>query len=105
MLKVMQRFKLTFIAGFMALVMLSLTVFHSYGQYQDPPEGYWQDYTSRMEPPGGDGMGCYTVVTLSCPLGIERIHCQFNGVYGPPYHCDWTRCFIGGGERRCVLRP
>lgn len=98
--KVIQRFKLSFIAGLMTLLMLSLIVFNSYGQYEDPPRESWID---RVDPGGGDeGTGCYTMIILSCPLGIERVHCQFNGVYGPPYDCEWTRCFIGGGSRHCV---
>jgi hypothetical protein len=98
--KLIQRFKLSFIAGFMTLLMLSLTVFNSYGQYEDPPTEYWID---RVDPGGGeDKMGCYTIVVLSCPFDAERVHCQFNGVYGPPYDCEWTRCFIGGGSRHCV---
>ena len=95
-----QRLKLSFIAGFMTLLMLSLTVFNSYGQYEDPPEEYWVD---RVAPDGGDDkMGCYTIVVLSCPFDAERVHCTFNGSYGPPYNCDWTRCCIGGGSRHCV---
>lgn len=101
MVKVFQRFKLSFIAGFMTLVMLIPTVFYSYGQYKDPPDGYWEDVVARVEPPS-DGLGCYTMVILSCPFGSQRVHCQFNGVYGEPFNCEWTRCFIGGGSRHCV---
>jgi hypothetical protein len=97
--RVIQRFKLPFIAGLMMLLMLRLTVLNSYGQYEDPPNEYWVD---RVEPGGGEGMGCYTIIILDCPFNIERVHCQFNGVYGPPYTCEWTRCFIGGGSRYCV---
>ena len=103
MFKVIQRFGLTFIAGFMTLVLLIPTVFSSYGQYEDPPEGYWEDVVTRVAPPGdGGGMGCYTPIILSCVWGIQRVHCQFNGVYGEPFNCEWTRCFIGGGSRHCV---
>ena len=98
--KVIQRFKLSFIAGFMTLLMLGLTVFNSYGQYEDPPSEYWVDRVNPVD--GGDAMGCYTIYILSCPNNIERVHCQFNGVYGPPYNCEWTRCFIGGGSRVCI---
>ena len=97
--KLIQRFKLPFIAGLMLLLMLSLTVLNSYGQYEDPPSVYWVDRIPLGE---GGGMGCYTTIILACPFEIERVYCQFNGVYGPPYDCEWTRCFIGGGSRHCV---
>ena len=99
MFKIIQRFKLPFVAGLMTLLMVNLTALNSYGQYEDPPSEYWVD---RVQPGEGDGMGCYTAIILRCPLNIERVHCQFNGVYGPPYNCEWTRCFIGGGSRICV---
>ena|SRR6185436_16785317 len=99
MFKVIQTYKLAFIAGFMTLSMVGATVFNSYGQYEDPPKEYWED---RVAPGGTGGPGCYTTIVLNCAFGFQRVFCQFNGVYGPPYDCTWTRCYIGWGTRHCV---
>lgn len=98
MFRVIRAYKLAFTAGLMTLLMLGTTVFNSYGQYEDPPSTYWVD---RVIPGSGEG-GCYTTIILNCAFGFQRVFCQFNGVYGPPYECTWTRCYIGYGTRTCV---
>ena len=105
MVKIFQRFKLSIITGFMTVIMLIPTVFNSYGQYHDPPDGNWEDVVTRVEPPGDGGSGCYTVLLYYCAYQpLPGVHCQFNGVYGPPYSCEWLRCSGGGGTRYCVRR-
>ena len=108
MIKRLQRFRFVLIAGMLAVLLTTLTAVNSAAQkdnYRDPQTPYKRDVVaggkaSRMLMPA---MGCYTVIVLGCPAGFERVHCQFNGVYGPPYNCTWTSCFINYGERHCVL--
>ena len=105
MVKIFERFKLSIIAGFMSLVILIATVFTSYGQYKDPPEGYSEDPVSRMAPQGDGGTGCYTVIMYYCANAqFPGVLCSFNGVYGPPYSCDWSKCNGGFGTRHCVRK-
>lgn len=105
MVKVFQRFKLSIIAGFMTLVMLIPTVFDSYGQYQDPPDGYSEDVVTRMEPSGDGGSSCYNVLLIHCANErLPGVYCFFTGVYGPPYDCWWRKCSGSHGTRHCVRK-
>lgn len=99
-----QKFRFCLAAGLLALFMLAVSVSQSAAQ-QEPKEPFIQDVASidgRNAPAGADGLGCYQVQVISCPLGLERVHCNFTGVYGPPYNCTWTSCLINWGERHCV---
>ena len=104
MLMFIQKFRLTIATALLTLFMISLAVVPSFAQKEpeDPPSGYSEDETSQ-DARFSNGIGCYTTIVMSCPFGLERIFCQFNGVYGPPYSCTWSGCLTTSGDRHCVL--